>query len=114
MNMSGPSMAHLARKYDKNWQVWAKAVSGNKTIPDIYSWHQIGDWKREPDRTIPDLKALLSAIETPERPIDTKSTQAKESRIPGTASSTSDSWRGTLARSAIELGRGIGSAQFHG
>ena len=45
-------------------------MSGNKTIPDIYSWHQIGDWQREPDRTIPDFKTIKAVHNMPDLPID--------------------------------------------
>lgn len=46
------------------------AVSGNKTVPDIYSWHQIGTWEREPDTTIPDFTSMRATYRLPEKPID--------------------------------------------
>jgi hypothetical protein len=45
-------------------------VSSNNTIPDRYSWHQIGSWEREPDRTIPEFNTLRATYGLPERPID--------------------------------------------
>lgn len=46
------------------------SVAGNDTIPDHYSWHQIGSWQREPDTTVPDFNTLRSEYNLPERPID--------------------------------------------
>lgn len=46
------------------------AVAGNKTVPDIYSWHQIGTWEREPDATIPDFNKMRANYGLPEKPID--------------------------------------------
>jgi hypothetical protein len=45
-------------------------VAEQDAIPDIYSWHQIGAWEREPDSTIPDLNALREVYGLPELPID--------------------------------------------
>lgn len=45
-------------------------VAANDAIPDIYSWHQIGEWQREPDRTVADFKTLQSTYNLPDRPID--------------------------------------------
>ncbi|ORY00951.1 glycoside hydrolase superfamily [Clohesyomyces aquaticus] len=81
-NISGPSMAHSAGKNDKNWQAWARSMAGNKTIPDIYSWHQIGDWEREPDSTIPDLKSLQKTYGLPDRPIDINEYASKGEQNP--------------------------------
>ncbi|KAK2808651.1 hypothetical protein FQN50_004515 [Emmonsiellopsis sp. PD_5] len=68
--ISGPSMAHSPTLNDRNWTDWMSAVSEAKTIPDIYSWHQIGDWEREPDTTIPDFHTLRDKFGLPERPFD--------------------------------------------
>lgn len=45
-------------------------IAETGAIPDIYSWHQIGSWEREPDRTIPDFNAMREQYGLPERPID--------------------------------------------
>ncbi|KAF5851105.1 hypothetical protein GGP41_003919 [Bipolaris sorokiniana] len=58
------------------------APSKNAT-PDIYSWHQIGDWSRQPDATIPDFNTLRSSNKLPERPIDINEYAAKEEQTPG-------------------------------
>lgn len=57
-------------------------MSGNNTVPDIYSWHQIGSWEREPDTTIPDLSTLLSSYRLPSRPIDVNEYAAPEEQNP--------------------------------
>ncbi|KAF2729236.1 glycoside hydrolase [Polyplosphaeria fusca] len=80
--ISGPSMAHSANKNDKNWQAWAQAVSSNNTIPDIYSWHQIGAWEREPDSTMPDLNSLQKTYSLPSRPIDINEYASKDEQNP--------------------------------
>ncbi|KAI8293073.1 hypothetical protein K4K56_005311 [Colletotrichum sp. SAR 10_98] len=55
---------------DANWRAWMQAVAQGNVAPDIYSWHQIGAWEREPDTTVPALRALLADYGLPERPID--------------------------------------------
>ena len=45
-------------------------VAKHSAIPDVYSWHQIGAWAREPDTTIPDFNTLRDRYGLPERPID--------------------------------------------
>jgi hypothetical protein len=47
-----------------------ETVAANDTVPDIYSWHQIGDWQREPDRVVPDFNTLRMRHNLPEKPID--------------------------------------------
>lgn len=81
-NISGPSMAHSAGRDDKNWQAWASSMAGNKTIPDIYSWHQIGSWERQPDSTIPDLAYLKKTYGLPDRPIDINEYASKDEQNP--------------------------------
>ncbi|KAF2009778.1 glycoside hydrolase family 39 protein [Aaosphaeria arxii CBS 175.79] len=68
--LSGPSSAHSPHKDSENWRAWLSSISQNNAVPDIYSWHQIGAWEREPDTTIPALKALLAEYNLPERPVD--------------------------------------------
>ncbi|KAJ4294079.1 hypothetical protein N0V90_007768 [Kalmusia sp. IMI 367209] len=67
---SGPSSSQSPIENDNNWRVWMDAIARNNTIPDIYSWHQIGAWEREPDTTIPSFNALRAEYSLPERPID--------------------------------------------
>ncbi|KAK2759966.1 hypothetical protein FQN54_002702 [Arachnomyces sp. PD_36] len=68
--ISGPSMAGSPSPDDTNWTEWMSAISGNDTVPDRYSWHQIGTWEREPDTTLPDFDAMRATYSLPERPID--------------------------------------------
>ncbi|KAH7129169.1 glycoside hydrolase superfamily [Dactylonectria macrodidyma] len=68
--ISGPSSAHSPHQDDNNWRFWMDSIAKNDVIPDIYSWHQIGAWEREPDTTIPAFKALRAEYSLPERPID--------------------------------------------
>jgi hypothetical protein len=41
----------------------------NNVIPDIYAWHQIGTWEREPDTTGPAFETLRQKFSLPRRPI---------------------------------------------
>ncbi|CAI6241493.1 unnamed protein product [Periconia digitata] len=68
--ISGPSTAHSPSLDSENWKAWMSAVAGNQTVPDIYSWHQIGEWEREPDSTVPDFNKLRADYGLPEKPID--------------------------------------------
>ncbi|CEL03423.1 hypothetical protein ASPCAL04578 [Aspergillus calidoustus] len=68
--ITGPSGAHSPSLDSTTWRTWMSTVAGNNTIPDRYSWHQIGSWEREPDRTIPEFNTLLATYGLPERPID--------------------------------------------
>ncbi|KLO99648.1 uncharacterized protein Y057_7306 [Fusarium fujikuroi] len=68
--LSGPAMAHSPILTDDKWHTWLQSVSGNKTVPDRFSWHQIGAWEREPDTTIPDFTTLRAQYGVPEKPVD--------------------------------------------
>lgn len=68
--ISGPSSAHSPSLDSETWRVWLSSVAEQDAVPDIYSWHQIGDWEREPDSTVPDLNTLLAEYGLPQRPID--------------------------------------------
>ncbi|KAF5575015.1 hypothetical protein FPCIR_13352 [Fusarium pseudocircinatum] len=68
--LSGPAMAHSPILSDDKWYTWLQSVAGNKTVPDTFSWHQIGDWEREPDSTIPDFTTLRGQYGVPEKSID--------------------------------------------
>ncbi|PSN59515.1 glycoside hydrolase [Corynespora cassiicola Philippines] len=68
--VSGPSMAVSPSLDNNHWKTWLSTIASNETVPDIYSWHQIGDWSREPDTTIPDLNTLKAVDNLPDLPID--------------------------------------------
>ena len=70
VNISGPAMAHSPNLTDDKWQKWLATASEHNAVPDIYSWHQIGDWEREPDTTVPDFNTMRERHDLPERPID--------------------------------------------
>ncbi|KAJ5758215.1 glycoside hydrolase family 39 protein [Penicillium nucicola] len=65
-----PSAANSPSEDSDNWNQLFAAVAANDVVPDRYSWHQIGDWQREPDVTVPSLTALRAVHFLPERPID--------------------------------------------
>ncbi|KXH56740.1 hypothetical protein CSAL01_03184 [Colletotrichum salicis] len=67
---SGPSAANAPAVDLDNWKAWMSTVASNDAVPDIYSWHQIGDWQREPDRVVSDFKSLQSTYNLADRPID--------------------------------------------
>lgn len=85
VEISGPAMAHSPNLSDTNWQTWMQAVSAHNTVPDRYSWHQIGEWEREPDTTIPDFNTLRSQAGLPERPIDVNEYAWPTEQNPGTS-----------------------------
>ena len=60
-------------------------VLQNNAVPDIYSWHQIGSWERDPDRTIPDFNALRTRHGLPQRPIDVNEYAWPTEQNPGTS-----------------------------
>lgn len=68
--ISGPSMAASPSLTNTNWQTWLSTVASNQTVPDHYAWHQIGDWSREPDTTLPDFNTLKAVHQLPDLPID--------------------------------------------
>lgn len=68
--ITGPSFAHAPTVNSTHWNTWASVIAGNKTLPDIYSWHQIGTWEREPDRSVADFNTLLGLYGLPKKPID--------------------------------------------
>lgn len=55
---------------NEKWDTWTSHIAEHNAIPDIYSWHQIGSWEREPDTTIPDFNTLRDRYGLPERPIN--------------------------------------------
>lgn len=67
---------------DEKWQAWLESVAGNETIPDRFSWHQIGTGSREPDTTIPDFTTLRERYGVPEKPIDINEYAALDEQNP--------------------------------
>jgi hypothetical protein len=68
--ISGPSMAASPKPDNQKWVTWLKTVADNKIVPDIWAWHQIGTWSREPDTTVPDFNAMKAVHSLPDLPID--------------------------------------------
>ncbi|KAL7916818.1 glycoside hydrolase family 39 protein [Trichoderma velutinum] len=68
--ISGPAMANAPGLQNENWLTWLPSIVGNNTVPDHYSWHQIGTWERCPDLNVPDFNTLLAEFGAPARPID--------------------------------------------
>ncbi|CBX99018.1 hypothetical protein IAQ61_000845 [Plenodomus lingam] len=83
--ISGPSMAAAPSLRDTKWQSWLRSVAGNDTVPDIYSWHQIGTGSRQPDTTVPDFNTLKAVHSLPDLPIDVNEYAAKDEQNPGTS-----------------------------
>ncbi|KAK2064119.1 glycoside hydrolase [Colletotrichum caudatum] len=80
--ISGPSGASVPDLQSSTWTSWLAAISANDTVPDIYSWHQIGDTGRELDRVIPDFNTLLGQHNLPRRAIDINEYAARERQNP--------------------------------
>ncbi|KAL2869553.1 glycoside hydrolase superfamily [Aspergillus lucknowensis] len=80
--ISGPSAANSPSLDNEKWEAWAAKIAENDAVPDIYSWHQIGSWEREPDTTIPDLNTLLENHGLPQRPVDVNEYAAVEEQNP--------------------------------
>ncbi|KFY12454.1 hypothetical protein V492_03859 [Pseudogymnoascus sp. VKM F-4246] len=68
--ISGPAMAHSPSLTDSNWNTWLQAIADDDTVPDHYSWHQIGSWEREPDTTVPDFDTMRGTYGLPDKQID--------------------------------------------
>ncbi|KAI8245199.1 hypothetical protein K4K55_002621 [Colletotrichum sp. SAR 10_96] len=80
--ISGPSGATVPDFQSSTWTSWLATISANDTVPDIYSWHQIGDTGRELDKVIPDFNTLLSQHNLPQREIDINEYAAPERQNP--------------------------------
>ncbi|KAH9863970.1 hypothetical protein J1614_009903 [Plenodomus biglobosus] len=83
--ISGPSMAAAPNLRHSKWQTWLSTIAGNETVPDIYSWHQIGTGSRQPDTTVPDFNTLKAVHNLPDLPIDVNEYAAKDEQNPGTS-----------------------------
>jgi hypothetical protein len=68
--ISGPSTAASPKPDNDKWLTWLAKVATTQTVPDIYSWHQIGTWSREPDTTVPDFNSMKAVHDLPDSPID--------------------------------------------
>lgn len=75
-------MAASPKLDNSNWKSWLKTVADNKVVPNIWSWHQIGSWSREPDTVMPDFNKLKGAQNLPDLPIDINEYAAKEEQNP--------------------------------
>ncbi|KAF4341455.1 hypothetical protein FBEOM_4616 [Fusarium beomiforme] len=80
--LSGPAMAHSPSLTDSKWQTWLESVAGNETVPDHFSWHQIGTGSREPDTTVPEFTTLRAQYGVPEKPIDVNEYAALDEQNP--------------------------------
>ncbi|KAJ0116698.1 hypothetical protein J7T55_009848 [Diaporthe amygdali] len=83
--ISGPSSANAPGLDLDTWSTWLNTIQTNDVVPDIYSWHQIGEWQREPDRVIPDFNTLLNRYNLPQRPIDNNEYAWPSEQNPGTS-----------------------------
>lgn len=70
---------------NSHWQTWLATIAGNQTIPNIFSWHQIGTGSRQPDTTVPDFNTLKAAHKLPDLPIDVNEYAAKDEQNPATS-----------------------------
>jgi hypothetical protein len=68
--ISGPSTAASPKPDNDKWLAWLAKVATTHTVPDIYAWHQIGTWSREPDTTVPDFNSMKAVHDLPDLPID--------------------------------------------
>jgi hypothetical protein len=68
--ISGPSTAASPKPDNDKWVAWLAKVATTQTVPDIYAWHQIGTWSREPDTTVPDFNTMKGVHNLPDLPID--------------------------------------------
>jgi hypothetical protein len=80
--ISGPSKAYSPKLGDEKWTSWLKKVAESDAVPDIYSWHQIGDWEREPDTTVPDFDDLRAKYGLPDHPFDINEYASKDEQNP--------------------------------
>ncbi|KAF9778287.1 hypothetical protein IL306_004247 [Fusarium sp. DS 682] len=80
--LSGPAMADSPNLRNTKWQTWLESVAGNETVPDRFSWHQIGTWSREPDTTVPDFTTLRERYGVPDKPVDANEYAARDEQNP--------------------------------
>ncbi|KAK0388006.1 hypothetical protein NLU13_4250 [Sarocladium strictum] len=80
--ISGPSNAGAPALNSDPWNRWMERIAADNAIPDIYSWHQIGDEDRQPDKVMPDFNAMRKTYGLPERPIDVNEYAWPESQNP--------------------------------
>jgi hypothetical protein len=109
--ISGPSTADSPNVNNDRWSAWLAQIAATDAVPDIYSWHHIGEGQREPDRAIPDFNSMLTTHNLPQKPIDVNEYATPEEQNPG----TSAFWLAQLERYSI---RGLranwgGGAELH-
>jgi hypothetical protein len=63
-------MAASPTRNDQKWLTWLDTIASTQTVPDIYSWHQIGNWSGEPDTTVPDFNSMKAVHGLPDLSID--------------------------------------------
>ncbi|KAI0205492.1 glycoside hydrolase superfamily [Astrocystis sublimbata] len=81
-DISGPSMANSPNENNDRWRAWCRYVADNDAIPDIYSWHQIGNWERQPDATVPVMDKFKSTYGLPDRPISVNEYATRDEQNP--------------------------------
>lgn len=70
VRISGPAAAGVPNSTDSDWIEWCALIAETNTIPDIYSWHSIGDEKLPPDSAIKEWEILREQSGIPDNPID--------------------------------------------
>ncbi|EHK43608.1 glycoside hydrolase family 39 protein [Trichoderma atroviride IMI 206040] len=83
--ISGPALSGAPGLQNDNWLTWLPSIVGNDTVPDHYSWHQIGSGNRCPDLTVPDFNTLLARFGAPARPIDNNEYALQSEQNPANA-----------------------------
>lgn len=63
-------MANAASLTLDTWTTWCANIAASNTVPDHYSWHQIGLWEREPDRVIADWNTLRNTYGLEAKTVD--------------------------------------------
>lgn len=90
-------------------------IAETGAIPDIYSWHQIGSWERDPDRATADFDALRAQYGLPARPIDVNEYAWPDEQHPaGTAWYLGQLERHDLRSLRANWGGGAGLHDFMG
>ncbi|KAM0518874.1 hypothetical protein ACHAPE_003864 [Trichoderma viride] len=83
--ISGPALSGAPGLQNENWLTWLPSIVGNDTVPDHYSWHQIGSGNRCPDLVVPDFNTLLAQFGAPARPIDNNEYALQSEQNPANA-----------------------------
>jgi hypothetical protein len=70
VKLAGPAAAYVPNATDERWLSWCASVSANDTIPDVYTWHTIGDDESPPDWVAVQWKQLREQYDLPDNHID--------------------------------------------